>query len=96
MGSVPRHNFGNMFKLCTGHGLPEKNFQKRCIKKRIHYCECSHLETVEHVLKECPLHPTEQDLLRKVSPELDPRILLDTKGLGTVVEFLDSLPQLLC
>ena len=35
--------------------------------------------------------------VRKVSPELDPKILLDTKkGLGAVVEFLDSLPQLLC
>ena len=30
-------------------------------------------------------------------PELDPRILLDTKkGLGAVAKFLDSLPQLLC
>ena len=46
---------------------------------------------------ECPLHPAERDLLRKVSPELDPKILLDTKkGLGAVVKFLDSLPQLLC
>ena len=55
------------------------------------------LETVEHVLKECPLHPTERDLLRKVSPELDPKILLDTKkGLSAVVKFLDSLSQLLC
>jgi hypothetical protein len=35
--------------------------------------------------------------LRKVSPELDPKILLDTKkGLGAVVKFLDSLPQLPC
>ena len=48
-------------------------------------------------LKECPLHPAERDLLRKVSPELDPKILLDTKkGLDAVVKFLDSLPQLLC
>jgi hypothetical protein len=29
--------------------------------------------------------------LRKVSPELDTK-----KGLGAVVKFLDSLPQLLC
>ena len=44
-----------------------------------------------------PLHPAEWDLLRKVSPELDPRILLDTKkGLGVVAKFLDSLQQLLC
>ena len=64
--------------------------------ERDHNCECGQLETVEDVLKESPQHPAERDLLRKVSPELDPRILLDTKGLGTVVEFLDSLPQLLC
>ena len=72
--------------LCT-RGIDERN----------HNCECGQLETVEHVLKECPLHPAERDLLRKVSPELDPKILLDTKkGLGAVVKFLDSLPQLLC
>jgi hypothetical protein len=58
---------------------------------------CGQLETVEHILKECPLHSAERDYLRKVSPELDPKILLDTKkGLGAVVKFLDSLPQLLC
>ena len=72
-------------------------FRTRGIDERNHNCECGQLETVEHVLKECPLHPAERDLLRKVSPELDPKILLDTKkGLGAVVKFLDSLPQLLC
>ena len=40
---------------------------------------------------------SERDLLRKVSSELNPKILLDTKqGLGAVIEFLDSLPQLVC
>ena len=54
------------------------------------------METVEHVLKEYPLQPAERDLSRKVSPELDTKILLDTKkGLGAVDELLDSLPQLL-
>ena len=54
------------------------------------------LEKVEHVLKECPLHPAERDLLRKVSLELDSKILVDIKkGLGAVVKFLDPLPQLL-
>jgi hypothetical protein len=69
----------------------------RCINERNHYYECGQLETVEHVLKECPLHSAERDYLRKVSPVLDPKILLDTKkGLGAVVKFLDSLLQLLC
>lgn len=42
------------------------------------------------------LYPTERDLLRKVPPELDPKILLDTKALRAVVELLDSLVQFLC
>jgi hypothetical protein len=61
------------------------------ISEQNHYCKCGQLETVEHVLKECPLHSAERDYLRKVSPELDTK-----KGLGAVVKFLDSLPQLLC
>ena len=36
-------------------------------------------------------------LLYTTPPELDLKILLDTKkGLDAVVKFLDSLPQLLC
>jgi hypothetical protein len=43
------------------------------------------------------LHSTERDYLRKVSPELGPKIPLDTKkGHGAVVKFLGLLPQLLC
>ena len=57
-----------------------------------HHCEYCQLETVGHVLKECPLHPAEQKLLKRVFPELDLRILLDIKkGLGVVVELLDFL-----
>ena len=97
MSSVSRHTFSKLFQLRTGHGVLGKYFRTRGIDERDHNCECGQLETVEHVLKECPLHPAERDLLRKVSPELDPKILLDTKkGLGAVVKFLDSLPQLLC
>ena len=97
MSSVSRHTFSKLFQLRTGHDVLGKYFRTRGIDERNHNCECGQLETVEHVLKECPLHPAERDLLRKVSPELDPRILLDTKkGLGAVVKFLDSLPQLLC
>ena len=97
MSSVSRHTFSKLFQLRTGHGVLGKYFRTRGIDERNHNCECGQLETVEHVLKECPLHPAERDLLRKVSPELDPKILLDTKkGLGAVVKFLDSLPQLLC
>ena len=94
MNSVPRHTFSKLFQLRTGHGVLGKYFQKRGIKKRSHNCECGQLETVEHILKKCPLHPVEREVLRKVSPELDLKILLDTKkGLDAVVKFLDSLSQ---
>ena len=97
MNSVPRHTFSKLFQLRTGHGVLGKYFQKRGIKERSHNCECGQLETVEHILKGCPLHPAERDLLRKVSPELDPKIFLDTKkGFDAVFKFLGSLPQLLC
>ena len=97
MRTVPRHTFSKLFQLRTGHGALGKYFQTRCITERDYNCECGQLETVEHVLKECPLHPVERSFLSKVSPELDLRVLLDTKkGLGAVVKFLNSLPQLLC
>ena len=92
-----KNNFSKLFQFRTGHGVLEKYFRIRGIDERDHNCKCGQLETVEHVLKECPLHPAERDLLRKVSLELDSKILLDTKkGLGAVVKFLDSLPKLLC
>jgi len=97
MSIVSRHIFRKLFQLRTGHGVLGKYFRTRGIDERDHNCECGQRETVEHVLKECPLHPAERDLLRNISPELDPRILLDTKkGLGVVAKFLDSLQQLLC
>ena len=96
MNSLSHHTFSKLLQLRTSHGVLKKYLRKKGIDEWGHNCECGQLETVEYVLKECPQHLAERDWLRKVSPELEPRILLDTKGLGTVVEFLDSLPQLLC
>jgi hypothetical protein len=97
MRTVARHTLRKLFQLCKVHGTLGKYFQMRCINERNHYCECGQLETVKHVFKECPLHSAKQDYLRKVPPELDPKILVYTKkGLGAVVKFLDSLPQLFC
>ena len=97
MNNVPRHAFSKLFQLHTGHDVLGKYFQTRGIKQRKHNCKCSQLETVERVLKECPLHPAERNLLRKVFPELDIKILLDTKkGLDAVARSLDLLPQVLC
>jgi hypothetical protein len=97
MSTVPRHTLSKLFQLRTGHGVFGKYFQMRCINKQNHYCECDQLFPVDHVLKERPLHSAERDYLRKVSPDLDPKILLDTKkGLRAVTKFLDLLPQLLC
>jgi hypothetical protein len=97
MSTVPHHTLSKLFQLRTGHGTLGKYFQMRCINERNHYCECGQLETVEHVFKECPLYSAERDYLRKVSPELDPKILLNyKKALKTIIKFLNSLPQLLC
>jgi hypothetical protein len=97
ISTVPCHTLSKLFQLRTGHGVLGKYFKMRYINEQNYYCECGQLETVGHVLEECPLHSAERDYLRKVSPELDPKILLDIKkGLGAVVKFLDSLPQLLC
>jgi hypothetical protein len=96
ISTVPRHTLSKLFQLCTGHGVLGKYFEMRCINERNHYCKCGQLETVEHVLKECPLHLAKRNYLRKDFPELDFKIILDTKkGLGAIVKFLDSLPQLL-
>ena len=97
MSKLPRHTISKLFQLRTGHGILVKYFWTRGIDERDNNCECGQLETIEHVLKECPLHHTKRDLMRKFSPELDLKIFLDTKtGLGAVFKFLDSLPQLLC
>jgi hypothetical protein len=83
-----RHTLSKLFQLRTGHGALGSYFEKRFIAERSHYCECGQLETVERILR----HSTERSCLRKVSPELDLQVLLDTKkGLGAVVKFLDSL-----
>jgi hypothetical protein len=59
--------------MSTMPRAPGKYFQMRYINERNRYFEW---KTVEHVLKEYPLHPAERDYLRKVSPELDSMILL--------------------
>jgi hypothetical protein len=96
MSTVPRHTLSKLFQLRTGHGALEKYFQMRCISEQSYYCECGQLETVEHVFKECPLHPAERNYLKKVSPELDPKILLNNKkglwGLWGLWEVLKFLP----
>ena len=98
MTSLERRNFGcnnildvGILSWRSGKLFPDKRHQGAN-----HNFECGQLGTVEHVLKECPLYPAERDLLKKVFPELDSKILFDTKkGLGAVVQFLESLPQLL-
>jgi hypothetical protein len=91
------HTLSKLFQLRTGHGALGSYFKKKFIAERSHYCVCGQLETAEHILRDCALHPTERSCLRIVFPELDLQVLLDTKkSLGAVVKFLDSLPQLLC
>lgn len=67
--TVPRHTLSKLFWLQTGHGALKNNF-KWGVLLRDHYCECSKLETVEHVLKECLLHTIGRSYLWKVSQKL--------------------------
>ena len=93
ISTVSHSAFNKLFQLHTCHGVLEKYFQTRCISEQYKYRECNQLETAEHIFKESPLHPAERDLLRKFSPELCPKNLLNTKkGLETLIMFLDSLP----
>jgi hypothetical protein len=100
MATAPRHTLSKLFQLCTGHGVLKSYSKNRFMAERSHYCECVQLETVEHIsigCRDCALHPIERSYLRKVSPELDSKIVFDTKkGLGAVFKFLDFLLQLLC
>jgi hypothetical protein len=96
MATAPCHTLSKPFQLRTGHGSLASYLKKGFIAERSHYCECGQLETVEHISRDCALHPTERSCLRKVSPEFDLQVLDTKKGRGAMVKFLDSLPQLLC
>lgn len=56
-----------------------------CFRERNGYCEYFQLETIERVLKECPLNPAEQDMLKKVSLNLDH---IKSVGFTTVTSLL--------
>jgi hypothetical protein len=87
-----------VFQHRTQHGDLESYFKKKLIAERSHYCECGQLETVEHILRDCALHPTERSrCLGNFFPELDLQGLLDIKKVcGAMVKSLSPLPNLLC
>lgn len=54
-------------------------------------------QSILHIFNDCPLHPGDRQLLRKVFPELDSMIIIDTKkDLEVVLKFLGLLSQPLC
>ena len=59
ISSVSRHTFSKLFQLRKGHGVLGKYFRTRDIDEKDHNYECGQLETVEHVLEGCFLHPKE-------------------------------------
>lgn len=85
MSTMPHHTFGKLFQLRTGHGGRGKCSQMNCVRERNGYCEYFQLETIGHVLKECPLNPAEQDMLKKVSLKLDH---IKSAGFTTVTSLL--------
>ena len=73
------HTLSNMFQILTGHDNFESYFKKRFIAERNCHYGCDYLKKVENNLRICALHPTKRSNSRKVSPELDHKILLNTK-----------------
>ena len=73
----------------TGHGNFGAWFQKFGIEKDSYNCECGELETVRHILVECPLLEEKRKGLRRISPEMDMSTLLNSlTGLQEIARFI--------
>jgi hypothetical protein len=96
LATASRHTLSKLFQLRTGNIALGSYFSRGSLQREVTTVNVS-IGTVEHILRDFALHPTERSYLRKVSPELDLQVLLDSKkGLSAVVKFLDSLSHLLC
>ncbi|ANB14594.1 polyprotein of L1-like non-LTR retrotransposon Zorro 3 [Sugiyamaella lignohabitans] len=92
----PRGELSKLVQLRTGMGAMGSFFQRFRISNRRYDCRCGVEETVEHILRDCPLTEEHRQILREASRELDLPSLLDTrKGLKAVASFLKANPSLL-
>ena len=73
-----RRKISTITQLRTGHGDFGAWYQRFGIQKESYNCKCGELETICHILVECPLRETQRQGLRRVSPEMDMPTLLDS------------------
>ncbi|VVT47317.1 uncharacterized protein SAPINGB_P001651 [Magnusiomyces paraingens] len=86
-----RRNLGNITQFRTGHGNFGAWFKKFEIEKDSYNCKCGELETVHHILVECPLLEEERKELKRISPEMDMSTLLNSlTGLQEIVSFISA------
>lgn len=93
----PRKILSKITQMRTQHGAFGIYFKRMKTKNKEYDCTCGEPEEdVAHILLDCERYKKNRKILTKVSPELDLKVLLDTKkGLNAVVEFLKATPQLL-
>ena len=73
----------------TNHGNFGAWFKRFRIEKESYNCKCGELETVKHILVDCPLLETIRVGLRRVSPEMDmPTLLNSLTGLQEIASFI--------
>ncbi|VVT45468.1 uncharacterized protein SAPINGB_P000760 [Magnusiomyces paraingens] len=73
-----RRILSNITQFRTGHGNFGAWFKKFGIEKDSYNCKCGELETVHHILVECPLLEEERKGLKRISPEMDMSTLLNS------------------
>jgi hypothetical protein len=88
----PRGVLSKITQYRTNHALVGAWYQRFKVQNTEHNCSCGELESVKHILTECPNTEEERKILKAVSPEMDDRKLLGTiKGLDAVAEFISAV-----
>ncbi|VVT44339.1 uncharacterized protein SAPINGB_P000383 [Magnusiomyces paraingens] len=86
-----RRILSNITQFRKGHGNFGAWFKKFGIEKDSYNCKCGELETVHHILVECPLLEEERKGLKRISPEMDMSTLLNSlTGLQEIVSFISA------
>ncbi|VVT44833.1 uncharacterized protein SAPINGB_P000549 [Magnusiomyces paraingens] len=86
-----RRILSNITQFRTGHGNFGAWFKKFGIEKDSYNCKCGELETVHHILVECPLLEEERKGLKRISPEMDMSTLLNSlTGLQEISKDLNT------
>lgn len=89
MRHAPRHILSRIVQFRTGTALVGSWFQANNVRNTHINCTCGALETVDHILKFCPLTSGSRRGLLKASPSLSDKVLLNTpEGLTAVAAFL--------